>query len=281
MSERPRPRWLLALSLAISVVLLGAILAHIDAAKLGAVLARADLVLLVLSLVPSVLVNVPLSALALRSALAAHGASVSLPSAMRATVGHLALHAGATLVVGKAARALYVAREQGVEVRSALAAELSLLALKVAGLALFSLAGGVLVEPRLVIPSALVLLAGLAFALARRGAPGLLAAAFGWAVLMAAGQLAVFALALAALGAPVPLARVVAFFPVCLLGAKVPLALFGLGVREALVLVLLRGAASDEALLGAALAFALVEQLLPGLLGLAFAPRFVSRALRQ
>ena len=42
----------------------------------------------------------------------------------------------------------------------------------------------------------------------------------------------------------------------------------GLGVREALVLLMFRGSVPAEALLGATLLFSLTEQVLPGLLGL-------------
>ena len=98
-------------------------------------------------------------------------------------------------------------------------------------------------------------------------------------LLMGLGQLAVFALALSALGASVPVASLLFWFPICLLGAKLPVSVMGIGLRESLVVLLLRDSASPVALLGASLSFSAIEQILPGLVGLLFAPRFVEKTL--
>lgn len=280
MSAPSRRVWLLAASVVVSLGLCALLLRQIDAAGVGAVLARAAPVPLVLALGAALLVNLPLSALALSSALSAHGVKVPRLLAMKATLGHLALHAGASFVVGKGARALYLARVHGVEAKRALGAELTLLGLKVLTLLGLSASGALLGGALWVLPCvALLLLAALVW-VHRRGATfSALAASSGWVLGMGLGQLTVFALALRALGVSLPAGALLTWFPLCLLGAKLPLAWLGLGLREALVVVLFRGSAPAEALLGASLVFSLLEQVLPGLLGLVFAPRFLARTL--
>lgn len=280
MSAPARRVWLFALSVVVSLGLCALLFRQIAAAEVGAVLARAEPTALALALGTALTVNLPLSALALGSALAAHGVKVPRFLAMKATLGHLALHAGASFVVGKGARALYLARVHGVDAKSALGAELTLLGLKVLALLTVAASGALLGGALWVLPCATLALLAAWVWMRRRGATvAALAASFGWALGMGVGQLAVFALALRALGLAIPAAALLAWFPLCLLGAKLPLAWLGLGLREALVVVLFRGSAPAEALLAASLVFSLLEQVLPGLLGLVFAPRFLARTL--
>lgn len=278
MSESSRRPWLWLLAAAVSALLLWLLLRQVDLGRLGELLLRADGLRLGLAVASALMVNVAFSALGLRAALAAHEVPLPASAAFRATLGHLALHAGGSLVVGKTARALYLSRVHGVDAKRALGAEVTLLGLKVGALVALASAGA-LIEGALWAALGGAALVASALVWARRGRLSALAAAFGWALGMGLGQLAVFWLVLSAVGASVPVSRLVGLFPLCLLGAKVPFAVMGLGVRESLVVLLFRGSAPAEALLGASLLFSLIEQVLPGLLGLAFAPRFVVRAL--
>lgn len=272
-----RRAWLLLASALISALLCALVLRGVDARALATALGAADGLRLGAAALLALAVNVPLSAFALTWALRSHGAALPLGSATRATLGHLALHAGAGFVVGKGARALHLTRSQGVDGKAALAAEVSLLALK--AVALLALAGtGALLEGALwALP--LALLVGLGVLRWRGGKLGALVTSFAGALAMGLGQVAVFLLALSALGAALPFGRVLELFPLCLLGAKAPVALMGLGLREALVLAAFRGSAPTETLLLASLLFSLTEQVLPGLLGLVFAPRFLGKTL--
>ncbi|MBK7584780.1 MAG: flippase-like domain-containing protein [Myxococcales bacterium] len=282
MTTSVRKRWFAALGLVVTVGLFFTLLRRLDAGRIVAAFGHAQALPLGLAMLVALAINLPLSALALRSALAAHGVRVPLRTALSATLGHLALHAGLSLVVGKPARALFLKREHGVDAKAALAAEFTLLVAKVASLLVLTGVGAALMHSSWYALGVLLILAW-ALSWARRGgARGVaIASTFVWSTSMAAGQLVVFALCLWALGSSAPLGATLLFFPLCLLGAKLPVALMGLGVRETLVVVLMSGVAPAETLFGAALAFSLLEQVLPGLVGLVFAPRFVERALSR
>ncbi len=273
-----RKRWALALSLAISAALLWLVVRGLDVGQLFALLARARVAPLLAAVVVALAVNGPLSAWALQAALAAHGvAPLPYRAAFEATLGHLALHAGASAAVGKSARAVYLARCHGANVAGALRAEVSLLGLKLLALVVLASAGALLSGHEWGAGSVVLVLALVAVWMKRRGSG--VVRAFSLAMVMGLGQLVVFALALSALGAVVPVAPLLFWFPLCLVGAKIPLSAMGLGLRESLVVLLLRGSASPEALLAASLSFTAIEQVLPGLLGILFAPRFVHKTL--
>ena len=272
-----RKRWVLALSFSVSGALLWLVLRQFDVHQLSALFTGADVAPLLAAVLVALAVNGPLSAWALQPALAAHGVSLPYRAALEATLGHLALHAGATAVVGKSARAAYLARRYGADTPSALRAELSLLGLKLVALWALASVGALLSGHGWGAGSGALALALVAFWVHRRGAAVI--QAFSLTLLMGLGQLGVFALALSALGASPPVASLLFWFPVGLLGAKLPVSVMGLGLRESLVVLLLRGSASPVALLGASLSFSAIEQILPGLVGLLFAPRFVEKTL--
>jgi uncharacterized membrane protein YbhN (UPF0104 family) len=280
--ERRRRLVGFGLAVALSAALLWLLLRRLDSGAVARAFAAAAPAPLLAAACLALVVNLPFSALALRSALRAHRVELAVSACLRATVGHLALHALGTFVVGKGARALHLARAHGVEPGRAVAAETVLLALKLAA-ALALMATGALASGELGLPTSLAIslaagatLGAGAFALRRSVDLRQLVLAFGWVFGMGLGQVVVFALSLAALGAHVPSARLLALFPLCLLGAKLPVAVLGLGVRESVVVLLLSGAAPAETLLAASLLFAAVEQLLPGMLGVIAAPRFVA-----
>lgn len=253
-----RKRWVLALSFSVSGALLWLVLRQFDVHQLSALFTGADVAPLLAAVLVALAVNGPLSAWALQPALAAHGVSLPYRAALEATLGHLALHAGA-------------------DTPSALRAELSLLGLKLVALWALASVGALLSGHGWGAGSGALALALVAFWVHRRGAAVI--QAFSLTLLMGLGQLGVFALALSALGASPPVASLLFWFPVCLLGAKLPVSVMGLGLRESLVVLLLRGSASPVALLGASLSFSAIEQILPGLVGLLFAPRFVEKTL--
>jgi uncharacterized membrane protein YbhN (UPF0104 family) len=271
----------LAVAVGVSAALLWLIATQVDVHRVSAVLGAADARLIAAAVVAALFVNLPLSALSLERALAAHGVKLSLGAALGATVGHLALHAGGTAVVGKAARALYLSKAHGVEAAAAVRAEVTLLALKLVALLVLAAAGAALARAWWSAPCLVLVLGALVAWGERRGArAAALSGAFAWALAMGMGQLVVFTLALRSLDVTLPVIQVLGLFPLCLVGAKLPVSLMGLGVREALVLLMFRGSVPAEALLGATLLFSLTEQVLPGLLGLGFSPRFVARTLR-
>jgi uncharacterized membrane protein YbhN (UPF0104 family) len=68
-------------------------------------------------------------------------------------------------------------------------------------------------------------------------------------------------------------------FPLCLLLAKLPVTLMGFGTREAAVLALFQGLADPGVLAASALLFGVLDQIVPGLFGLLFAPRFAARVI--
>lgn len=279
--SRPSRRWHLFVALGVALALLWVLVNQVDVHRLSTVLASADAALVAAAVVVALIVNIPLSALSLERALAAHGSRVSVGAAFGATLGHLAPHAGGTAVVGKAARALYLSRVHGVEAKTAVRAEVTLLALKLSALLLLAALGAALARVWWSAPCLLLVIGSLgAWGKSRRARAGALSGAFAHALAIGAGQVVVFALTLRSLQVTLPLAEVIGMFPLCLLGAKIPVSFMGLGVREGLVVVMFSGSAPAEALLGAALLFSLIEQLLPGLVGLAFAPRFVGRTLR-
>lgn len=272
-----RKRWVFALSVVVSGALLWLVARQLDVRQLWSLLAGAEVAPLLAAVLVALAVNGPLSAWALQPALASHGVSLPYRAALEATLGHLALHAGATAVVGKSARAAYLARRHGADAGSTLRAELSLLGLKLVALWALASVGALLSGHGWGAGSGALALALVALWVHRRG-PSMIRA-FSLTLVMGLGQLTVFALALSALGASVPVASLLFWFPICLLGAKLPVSVMGIGLRESLVVLLLRDSASPVALLGASLSFSAIEQILPGLVGLLFAPRFVEKTL--
>jgi len=75
----------------------------------------------------------------------------------------------------------------------------------------------------------------------------------------------------------VDLALLLSRLPLCLLAAKLPIAVMGLGVREALVVLAFVSVAPADGLLAASLLFSAVEQVLPGVVGLLFAGQLARR----
>lgn len=278
---RSRRLGVLVVSTVVSAGLLAALIWRVDILEFWRAVSAARLPPVAAALVLALLCNVLLSTGALAASLRAFDSSPSYRQCLSATLGHLALHA-LSFVVGKGARAAYLVRTAEVPFARAASAEALLFVAKLAALGVV-VALGAMLRVRLAFGgAALLALIGLGYWARRQEARvSHVAASLALTLALTLGQVAVFALALRALGASVPLSELCLFFPVCLAGAKLPIFAFGIGTREALVVTLLAGTAPAPTLLAASVIFSAVEQVFPGLFGLLFAPRFVMRTLGQ
>ena len=93
-------------------------------------------------------------------------------------------------------------------------------------------------------------------------------------------KLGLFGLILHALGGDLQLPTLVAYFPLCAIGSKVPVAVLGLGVRETLVLLFLAPLAAPPILLATSLIHSILAFILPPLLMSLFTWKLASRILR-
>lgn len=247
------------------------------------------------------------SAEVLRWCLRGFGVRIPYAKALAATAGNMAIKAALPAQTGEIARVAWLQRSCGVEPLRSTAAIASLLWFKVAALVAMAAAGlaAMAFEPRWLCTVVILLAAGTAcvpVVLLCTGRSSVRADAAGWrrvpaaaaaavssaeplplaagaalAAVSVGAEVAVFAMILVGLGGDADLPRILAFVPLVILGAKVPLTILGLGTREALVVVLLAGSGSSATLAAAGLSFSALEYLLPALAGLAFTWSYVRR----
>ena len=287
------------LSLAFTLAILALLLGGVRPAKLVAALGQLSPAVLALGLAASLLVNLLQAAELLRRALAVFGQDLSYRRALIACVRTLtpkmALPGGLGLVV----RILYLHRAARLDLAGVTMSQALIPWFKLAWMLALPLVGHALGAP--VPPLALVLVsAGLAgmlvlsWAAPRTGLllleqaaarwdklrrlrqtlstlgqqrrPGPLAVTAMHALLSAGLEVLLFYVILVGVMGPVAPVTVLALFPLCALGSKVPVAFLGLGAREALVLLLFGPFAPPAQLLAAALAYSALGFLLPPLL---------------
>jgi uncharacterized membrane protein YbhN (UPF0104 family) len=311
-SNRRRLR-LLAVGVLTGVVL-AMVFCSVDIQVVLKTLYRADMGLFGVAAVVALFFNTVQSAEGFRQALRAFGARVPFASAFAATVSSLAIHAALPAGAGGAGRIAYLYRSAGIDVGRCTAAVVSLLWIKLCWLLGLALLGWGLTADASALRGGLLGLALLAcvasyalglryaeriaarFPAAGRLAPvsrvllpattamrqvrlGALAVTAMHALVAVSAELLIFGMVVYALGAiPDPVA-IVAWLPLVIIAAKIPVTLMGLGTREGLVVVLLRAMARPEILLGAALLFSFVEHLLSALLGSLFTWHFFRRIL--
>lgn len=266
----------MVLGLVLTCVLLALVGWQVEPKAILAVFARANPWLLAGALGIALVGNTLGSAEVLRQALAAAGVRASRRDVLAATLENLSLQAALPLGAGHATRAFSLVRGHGVDPKRAAVSVPILFALKLAALGVLCALGFSVRFPYGLTLAAV--LCALVFTLVRRRhalhARALLGG-FAAAVALTALQLVLFGVSAAALGASLPLFGILAWFPLCLVLAKLPVGWMGFGTREAAVVVLFQGQAEPAALAGAALLFGLFDQIAPGLFGLVFAPRFV------
>lgn len=251
------------------------------------------------------------SAQMLRWTLRGFSERISFSAALVATTGNMAIRAVLPLSAGELSRAAYLHRNHGVGfVRTTIASVAMLwiklgwlLTLSALGWALWP-SGGALFGGLALVAATLVFAGGgAALWLGRRARPGDpprwwgriqqplrdASAAARWRPLLVASlhcllavveELVVLWLVLQAMGARVEVIQVVAVVPLCIIAAKVPLTLMGLGTREGMLLLLLHGSCTPAQLLGAGLLYSGVEHVVPALLGSLLTWPFVSRLIR-
>jgi uncharacterized membrane protein YbhN (UPF0104 family) len=306
--NRQRRRWIeQSLAALCTVVVLGWVFSRVDLGRVSTALGHADPATLVAIAVFATLVNTLESAEGFRRALAVHGARVGYVAALKATVGNLAIFSAMPAGSGNLGRVLYLNRHHDVALGRGVAASATLLWLKLCTLFALSVLGASLTgstellriaAPGLALSLALGMMASrlarlwltrrgtrghaLASALAEPSKPDALALALATvhAFILVLAEAAVFVWLLRAFGQSVPLAVVLARFPLVVIGSKVPITLMGLGTREALAVWLFSGWGPPESLLATTLSLSAVEQLLPAALGSLFAIPFIVGLIR-
>ncbi len=294
----------------VSVVLLALALGSVDARGVTAAVTEAPLGVLVAATLAALFFNTVQSAELLRWALRAFGVVVRLRVAVIATVGSLGLQGLLPVGAGAAGRVAYLARLHGVEIGRASVASALILWLKLAWLLAFAAAGWMarptnqLAHGALLVVALVAVVGGgwLALPIARglagrfaSGRVGALVVALqrssasrhGGASVMAvvhagiavAAETLIFVGLLVALSPDPDVLTALARFPLCVVGGRVPITLFGVGAREGLVLLLLRDVAAPAELLAAALAFSAVEYVVPAALGTVVTGPFLHRIL--
>jgi uncharacterized membrane protein YbhN (UPF0104 family) len=310
LGERVRERRAALAGGLLAAALLAVAFTTVDLEGVLEAVAGADLVTVALAISVSVFFNTVQSAELLRRGLVAVGERPRFRDVLDATTGNLALQAVIPLGAGNAGRVVWLTRLAGVDAARGTVAIVLVLALKLVAVLGLAVVGALLgpasalVRPWL--PAALLALSmvGLAIlpALARatvarlpeklarlsgglavaltEARPRRLAWVLVHALLAMASEIAVFGLMLLAVGARVDPLLVLAAFPLVTVGAKVPLTTMGVGTRDALVLLLLAGAAPPETLLAATFLFTVSEYLLPLVVGTALAGPFMARMVR-
>lgn len=304
--EPSTKRWLkVGLPALATVVVIGLLVHEVELAPLLAAFADADPLYSLAACALALFFNTVQSAEVLRHTLAGFGVKVSAKGALKATVGNLAIHAVLPAGTGNVGRLAYLARTEGADLSRGTLAAAALLWMKL--VALFGLAsigyfvaedpppwhaplafGGFAVTlaltflaPRLAraltleLPGKLgrivgALRAGLGELHARSLALGAVHAFVAVAI-----ELLVFQLCLFAVGAPAAPALILAWFPLIVIVAKVPVTLMGLGTREVTCVLLFASLAPAPALLAASLIYSFAEHLLSALVGTLLTYRFV------
>ncbi len=293
------------LTAGLTATLLVLVFSKVPLAAVGDALSRTNLGLILGTAVVALWLNTAQSAAAFRNAVVAAGASLSWPSALRATLANLTLHNLLPAGSGNLGRVAVVHRRDGIPLPTALLATSFLLWLKFACLLLLAFAGSLLTPlassvtqlslgattatwiglgamahfliPRLARHMPWSGLQRLATALTRRPLltrrPALVATAHSF--ILVAGEVVIFLLALRALGHDIPWGVVLTRTPIILLAAKLPLTVLGLGTREAAALLLLSDFVPAQDIVGATLLLLTLTQLLPATLGAGFTRWFV------
>lgn len=87
-------------------------------------------------------------------------------------------------------------------------------------------------------------------------------------------ELVIFYLLLRSLNISVPIYSVLIFLPLVILIGNLPISLYGLGTREAAIILFFSGYAPSEALLSGGILYSFINYLLPPILGLSFTKFF-------
>jgi len=268
----------------ITVGVLVAVVWLVDVRLIGSALSRTDPLWIAGAVVVSALINVVLGAEAIRFILQGLGVRISRSVALRATVGNLALQGVLPAATGNLSRAAWLVKTQQTPVAETTAAAVLTVIFKVtsfgilAGLGWAWMGGSAMHGAGL----ALGLVAALvAVVIARKTASDWVAltAGFGFAGSMVGSELVVFYLILRALGVVADPALILAWMPLALIGAKLPLTVLGVGTREALVVVLFTGLADPAVLAAAALLHSFVVHVAPSVIGTALTFGFLREAL--
>ena len=308
-APRGRRLGVLALTSLVTLVVLALVLRTVDPAAVLTSLSRADAGLLVLVLLLPLVVDTLLAALTLRETLRSYGVKTTYAAALAATAGNLAIHQSMPSSIGIFGRVVYLARAHGVDERAGSLSVVTVLWLKLGWLLLMAaiaswFVAGTGLPVRLGLVAAwlgVLSLAAVAPWLARRlgerAAAGRVGAALGAvgairarrpallraslsALPLVALEPFVFWLALLALGGSIEPLVVLAAIPLCIIVAKLPITLMGLGTREAMVLTLFSGLEEPETLLLASLLYGAGQHLLPALVGALLTFPFVGRIVR-
>lgn len=307
MSVRARP----LLTVAVTVAMLALLAWRVDPREVLRAAAALDPLRFALVAALFLLFNTVQSAEVYRWGLRALGCPLPYRACLAATAGGIAIRAVLPAGVGAMARAAYVHRVHGAGLAQATGAAVLVLGIKLIWLQGAALLGWALLPDRAAWHGAAlgVVLAGSLFALAL--APRLCGALEGRlgggklgrvtdalaraltrlrpAALVPAAlhsgvsvnvELVLYGLILDGLGGNAKPVLVLAFFPLCVIGAKLPLTVMGLGTRDALAMLLLRGAADRPTLLASTLLFLAADQLIPALLGAALTWGYVARMVR-
>lgn len=270
----------LVLAVVLTLVVLGLLTWKVELGTIATALSGARLSLVGLALVVALSANTLGSAEVLGQSLGALGVRVSRVVLLRATLENLSFQATLPLGAGHASRAFSLVRSGGVDPRRAALSVPIVLGSKLAALALFAAVGIAERHPLAPTLAGVALAAGFTIARRRHGLNAFaLFRALIAALVLTLLQLVVFGLLLAAFGGAVSSLEISWRFPLCLVLAKVPVTWMGFGTREAAVVALFGGLADPGALALAALLFGVLDQIVPGLFGLAFTPRFASQII--
>lgn len=303
-TARPKRRLLrLVISVAFTVGILALLLWQVQPGELVQAAGQLGLGTLALALLVSALLNVFQAAEVLRRSLGVMGQPLGYGQSLGATVATLAPKMALPGGLGVVVRVLYLHRVLGLDLAgvtvsvalipwfklgwmlamplagAALGAKVPMPALVAVGGALAAVLllswaaprGGLLLLDRVAARwSRLRRLEQTLAALGKQARPWPLVVTMLHALLSAALEVLLFSVILVGVLGPVDYVAVLALFPLCALGSKVPVAFLGLGAREALVLLLLASMGSDAQLLAAALAYSAVGFLLPPLLAAPF-----------
>ncbi len=297
------------IAIGIAILLLGLLAYQVPVAESMAAMAGADVSLASAATLLSLLCATLQTAELRRQALRAFRIEIPFRSALLATAGTLALHHSLPAGSGAAASIAYLRQRHGASMPRSIAAFAMIFWLKLVTLLVISLLGWcalpqhtidwtVVAAAAVVLPALTVLLwisvsrpirrwAGRTEVVGRmrelwltvRRTPlqgRALALTVGHSLLSVLSDMLVFGLLLRALGARIDTAQLLAYLPLCLLGARIPISSMGLGTREALVLLFFSHVADAGVLFATSLLFSVIEHMLPALLGTLMTAPFLS-----
>jgi len=297
-------------SLVITAGILMLLLHRVQLGELMGALSRLGVLTLLLALVVSLVLNALQAAECLRWSLRIFGQRLLFAQALEATVSTLAPKMVLPGGLGVVVRVLYLHRVAGLDLAGvtmslALIPWFKLMWMLVMPLAGFALGATVPTAALVTVTAALAVVLALTWVAPRGGLFLLDRLARQWprlrrlqeiltglggqpgrgpvaitlihAFISASLEVVLFAVVLiGVLGVEVDLVALLALFPLCALGSKIPVAFLGLGAREALVLFLFAQFGDEASLLAAALAYSAIGFLLPPLLAAPFTWRSAS-----